>query len=163
MTSYSTPAITDHGSLIDLTADFDLGFVGSVAKVVSLAAVSPTVGGVIPGDGTTTTPGGIAGVLDSVGILSSGEPSGASEVLDDGPTVGSDLGSGPTDGAGPPADEGAVAGVGSEGGGEGGGPGSLQGEGGLPFTGYYATLFAAAGATLTTAGVMLRSKLRRKS
>ena len=38
--AYSAPEVTDHGSLVTLTADFDAHFVGSVARTLTLAAVS---------------------------------------------------------------------------------------------------------------------------
>lgn len=135
---YSPPRIVDHGSLVDLTADFDVHFIGSVAKVVSLAAVSPVISGGIPGgDGSPKAGGALDGV--SLGGGESGRPSG---VLGDA-----------VSGAAPAA--GGVAGAAAD---------SLggTGKGGLPFTGYYATLTAAAGATLAAAGAALRSRLRRK-
>src|SRR3712207_7788154 len=42
--TYSAPRIRDYGSLTALTADFDATFIGSVAKVITMAAVS----GVVP-------------------------------------------------------------------------------------------------------------------
>lgn len=160
MISYSPPAITDHGSLVDLTADFDLTFVGSVAKVVSLAAVSPAIinpgGGEVPNDN-------LGGLPKPVDVLSGGgESGGAPQVPGAGPEVLSDVGSGgPGESGVPGAPGGGVAGTGGSGGGAAGGGGG--GGGDLPFTGYPAMLSAAAGAALTTAGVTLRSKLRRKS
>lgn len=150
MISYRPPDIADHGSLVDLTADFDLHFVGSVAKIVSLAAVSPAIIGGTPGGGESAQPSGAGGVLQSVGTPgggSGGGGGGAADVLGDGPSAGADVG------AGSPTAGGDVAGVSA--GGDGGGD--------LPFTGYYAMLTAAAGATLATAGTALRAKLRRKS
>lgn len=156
MISYSPPSITDHGSLVDLTADFDLTFVGSVAKVVSLAAVSPAVGGLIPG-GETPNPSGPGGGAETVNVLSGGGSGGGGspDLTGDGPTVRGDAGAG-APGPSAPGGAGDVAGAGAGGGGGSGG-------GNLPFTGFYVTASAAAGAALTTAGVALRSKLRRKS
>jgi hypothetical protein len=163
MISYSPPAITDHGSLVDLTADFDLTFVGSVVKAVSLAAVSPVI---VPGGGEVPAPNNTpGGVPETVNVLGGGESGGTPQVPVEGPEVLSDVGSGPGDtdvtgapvgGAGDAAGSGGSGGGGSAAGGGGGG-------GDLPFTGYYASLSAGAGAALTTAGLLLRSKLRRKS
>lgn len=159
--SYNPPAITDHGSLVDLTADFDLTFVGSVAKVVSLAAVSPAI--INPGGGEVPNANNPGGAPETVNVLSGGGGSGGTpEVINDSPEVLSDVGSGgpgESDVTGAP---GGVAGSGGSGGGAAGGGGG-GGGGDLPFTGYPAMLSAAAGAALTTAGVTLRSKLRRKS
>lgn len=160
MISYTPPAVTDHGSLVDLTADFDLTFVGSVAKAVSLAAVSVPVVGPNPPGGEVPVPNGPAGVPETVNVLGGG--GGAPDVVNEGPSVLPDASSGGP-GGGTSAPGGGAGGVMGSGGSGGGGSAGGGGGGDLPFTGYYATLSAAAGAALTTAGVTLRSKLRRKS
>ncbi len=162
---YDQPQVRDYGSLVTLTADFDVHFVGSVAKIVTLATVSSplAVGGGATGPGGG---GGSAGSLapsnltpDTGGVLSDiaqadGVPEGGTETpatIDNGTGV---LADGPAGG-------GEAAGSGSIGGGAGAGGG---GEGGrLPFTGYAAATVAALGAAFTGAGVAVRALLRRRS
>ena len=65
--AYTPPRIKDHGSLIDLTADFDVNFVGSVAKVLTIAAASAPM----PGGGGDAPDGGVA-----MNLPPGGEPPG---------------------------------------------------------------------------------------
>ena len=148
-TAYSAPIVKDHGTLVELTQDFDADFVGSVAKIVTLAAVSPPMGGETPGP----NPG------------------------DDGDVGGrQDTGGTPTDGVdGVDGEDGGELGQresgdgGGNGGGSGGGGGALPvgaggggGGGKLPFTGFPAVALAGVGAAMTTAGFVARQKLRRR-
>jgi hypothetical protein len=140
--------------LVELTQDFDLHFVGSVAKTLTLAVVSAPIpgGGDQPDGGTSMVnppPGGeTLGGGGGPGIPhdgGAGGPRGAvlTETASGGPPVRGGI---PT--------EGAPGGVGA---------GALPGSevGGLPFTGYVAWSYAAAGAAMTTAGITLRQLLRR--
>jgi len=161
-TAYTPPRIEDHGSLVDLTADFDLHFVGSVAKVLTIAVVSgPVTGGGDPPDGGTSMnsppEGATPGTPDpgtDVPESPDGSPGGEQE---DGPRgavepereSGVGLPSeGPTDA--PASGGGAVPGV-----------APASDGGGLPFTGYVAWAWAATGAAMTTAGLALRQGLKR--
>lgn len=53
---YNPPELRDYGTLVDLTADFDLHFLGSIAQVVTMAAISNPI--VDPGGGGGTDPPG---------------------------------------------------------------------------------------------------------
>lgn len=159
--AYTPPQIEDHGSLTELTADFDLNFVGSVAKVLTLAVASapmPGGGGDDGGVATEPTPQGEITELpeegqdpldpgDDGGVLGEQEDNNPrSGVLNEVESGGGIPAEGPTDAAGP----------------GGAGPGGASdADGGLPFTGYAAWVAAAAGAAMTTGGVTLRRMLKR--
>jgi hypothetical protein len=53
--AYRKPEIVDHGTLAELTAAFDVSYVGSAAKLVTMAAVSVPVAGLIETAGTQAT------------------------------------------------------------------------------------------------------------
>jgi hypothetical protein len=159
MTPYSRPEIVDHGSLEALTADFDLHFVGSVAKLVTMAVASgPMVGG---GDLPEAVPS--AAPEPPVGFT---EPDVGTAPADDG-------GAGGTRGSGGVLEErasrggdllprGGGADTGGARPGVSGSPGAND-AGGLPFTGYAAWAAAALGATITTTGWSIRRMLRRRT
>ena len=50
---YTPPRVTDHGSLVALTVDFDADFIGSIVKLVTLAQVSAAIGGDVLGIGNS--------------------------------------------------------------------------------------------------------------
>jgi hypothetical protein len=164
---YTRPTIVDHGSLEALTADFDLHFVGSVAKLVTIAAASPPIGG--GGGGDPTPQGEIAMQPPPEGgppPLPDGgpPPSGGGPGPDDLTPGGATLGETEQGGGGD-----ILRGSGGEpAGGQGGAPGGggvrqeVAGAGGLPFTGYAAWAAAALGAAMTTSGVVLRGLVRRR-
>lgn len=160
--AYREPRIADHGTLVQLTADFDAQFLGSVAKVVTMAQISAVVVG---GPESGPTEAGTPGPTEAGTPL----PDDTGGVLGDNVSGGDDTGNGsPVDqgtsgDAGDTAGDTASGGTGADGGG-GGGAGAVvatENGGKLAFTGFPALGFAAAGAALTTAGVVLRSKLRR--
>ena len=70
-TAYTRPRVRDYGSLVDLTADFDLTFAGSVAKVVTMAAVSSPLS-TADALGRGTSPGAGDGQLGEAGSGGSG-------------------------------------------------------------------------------------------
>jgi hypothetical protein len=81
--TYIRPQVRDHGTLVELTADIDVNFVGVVGNVVMAAITSPM---------TPTGDGGTAGLIErnvgnggGVGGLSGGGLGGA------GPGGGSNL------------------------------------------------------------------------
>ena len=132
---YETPEIRDYGTLMDLVAGFDATFIGSVAKVVTMAAVSP----VMFGGGFDPPGGGVLGDVLGEGPVSGGETGGAKTGPAAKPVGGSGVG-------------GSLLG------------GAVAPEGGkLPFTGFAAALLALVGAAMTTLGVAVRAKLRRRS
>ena len=161
--AYERPAIADHGSLQDLTADFHLEFVGSALKLVTMAVVSgPLVGGgdSPSGDTSMTSPP----LLTDAGTPLTPDTTPHIRVPDSGV-----LGGGPTSGG---SHDTWAAGLSSPGGHLPGGAHSPGGTGGvreelpgaaagLPFTGYAAWASAAVGAAMTTSGVILRDMLRR--
>jgi hypothetical protein len=62
--AYIRPQVRDHGTLVELTADIDVNFVGAVANVVMAAITSPM---------TPTGDGGTAGLIErNVGGVGSG-------------------------------------------------------------------------------------------
>jgi hypothetical protein len=142
--AYAPPVILDHGSLVALTADFDLNLVGSVAKAVTLAQVSGAQ--LIPGGGEAPSAGDVRSDGGSGGPVADTTPGGgdAGEVLDEG-----------TAGGGDDAPAGSGAGAGAV----------LAPEqaGELPFTGYPAAALAALGAAVTGTGVAIRAALRRRA
>jgi hypothetical protein len=155
--------VEDYGSLQSLTADFHLEFVGSAAKLLTLAVASMPGGG---GDSPPAGPsfveppsdmGGAPGIPPDVVTPGDGIP--------DGPTGGT---LGETESAGGGLSDGGVRPSGEDvaGGGPGGGAGGVRGEvaggAGLPFTGYAAWAAAGIGAAMTTSGVILRDALRRR-
>ena len=157
-TTYTKPRIEDHGSLAELTADFDLNFVGSVAKTLTFAVASaPMPGGgggevsmTNPPPGVDTMPGGgglpdIPGtdIPDSVTPGGGGGTRGVTETASGGHFPSEGFGTGPGGGSGS------------------GGTLPASEAGRLPFTGYVAWSYAAAGAAMTTAGITLRRMLRR--
>lgn len=164
--AYSRPIVTDHGSLVELTADFDLEFVGSVAKTVVLAQISAVItpGGTPDGGG-----GGGGSGQENPFLPSAGEVSPDGEAV--GPGVDVDPPGGGDEGGDLPDQEsgdgtGGTAGDGGRGtAGDGGAAGVVEagGSGKLPFTGYAALAVAAIGATFTGTGVAVRAALRRRS
>lgn len=165
--AYEPPVIEDHGSLEALTADFDLDFIGSVAKVVTMAVVSgPPGGGGGGGGGGDAQPPGVS-VTDFNPPADAGTPPTPDTVPGggDAPPPGGVLGEEESvggGGAGTLIDEPT-----SSGGETAGAPGAgvreeVAGGSGLPFTGYAAHAAAALGAAMTTSGVVLRSMLRRR-
>lgn len=166
-TGYSEPRITDYGTLVELTADFDLNFAGSVARAVTLAQVSMPIGD-LPGEVGEPTivnepePTIVDNPPDTT--IVNNPPSGDAGVLPGGPIEGGGPGGGAPSGGGEVRGDGPIGGGGGAPGGAAGVPAAGGGAGGkLPFTGYPALLAAGAGALLTTAGVVVRSKLRRRS
>ena len=94
--AYGRPVVEDYGSLQALTADFDLDFVGSVAKVVTLAVASmPVDGGGGEGDAPPATT-----VVDSPPDVGSGP--GTTTPSDGGPIQPESTPDGRTPGAGMP-------------------------------------------------------------
>ena len=166
--AYERPVIEDHGSLEALTADFDLDFIGSVAKVVTMAIVSGPPGG--GGGGGDSQPPGVS-VTDFNPPADTGTPltpdtvQGGGDTLPPGGVLGGEesVGGG---GAGTLIDEPTSSGretAGALGASPGGGVREeVAGGSGLPFTGYAAHAAAALGAAMTTSGVVLRSMLRRR-
>jgi hypothetical protein len=182
--AYVGPVIKDHGSLAALTADFDVNFVGTVGKLITMAAVSAPGGG--GGGGQDPGTGGGGPVPPEPGQGGGGGGQGP----------GDGGGQRPGDGGGQPPDSGnngggGVRGDGQEGGDPGPGPAPAPFEEGgvlddtsfkapgevggipterlgpegfekLPFTGYPAFLAAFLGASLTTAGLAARSKLQQR-
>jgi hypothetical protein len=149
---YSPPEVRDYGSLVALTADFDATFLGSVAKVVTMAAVSPVVGGGGGGGG-----GGNTVLPDSTGPQAQGPSGGGGtggEVLSGDP-VGTGGGGGGSPSGGTAAGGGggtvSTAGAGDDPGGK------------LPFTGLALAVMAWAGAVMTGAGIAVKAKLRRRA
>ena len=85
--AYRRPAVSDDGSLAALTADFDINFVGSVAKTLILAQISSPIvppGGDVLGDvgGSTggdltvlirTTEGGCSGISSPAVVLAAAQ------------------------------------------------------------------------------------------
>jgi hypothetical protein len=162
---YGRPTVEDYGSLQAITADFDLDFVGSVAKVVTLAVASMPVW-----DGGHSTAGSAA--VDTPTDMGNGP--GTSFPADGGPP---ESGSGPLDvsESGTLSERQSGGGVGDgnlhlgdvdqRAGGSALGGGvreEVAGAGGLPFTGYAGWAAAAIGAAMTTSGVILRDVLRRR-
>jgi hypothetical protein len=132
---YNPPQVTDHGSLVALTADFDADFIGSIAKLVTMAQVSAPLGG-----------GGGDGGGPEDDVLGGGPITGGAE--------GEVLVESKSGGGGP--------GTGRSGPGAGGPLGAEGGGGGkLPFTGFAVMAVAAVGAAVTSAGVAIKRKLRR--
>ena len=145
---YTPPAVTDYGTLLELTAHVDVNLVGLASNIVMAAMSGPTGGG--PGN----TPDGT--------VLTPGPGGGGGTITPDVPT-----GNGGTATGNEVAGRTATGGGGGSGGGGAGGGGLAGaavggGDGKLPFTGYPIMLAAGAGAALTSAGVLLRSKLRRR-
>jgi hypothetical protein len=145
--TYASPQVTDHGSLVALTADFHAHFVGPMSTILMAAVSSPIGGGGIsPGD------------VVSPAVPAANPPSGT------GTTVL--LGHG---GGGGGGGREILSGGGGSGGANGGGadPGVVASSdpiaGKLPFTGYAATTAAYLGAVFTMTGITLRSKLRRRT
>lgn len=184
--AYVSPAVVDHGSLAALTADFDVHFVGNVAKLVTMAAVSAPGGGdggggqnadpasggggaIGPADGAPP-PGGDGGGLppdgggpDSSGPIDSDRPSGDGDVREERADSPGDRDGRDVRGTGPEALGTLGADVPEEGMVVGaGGAGDSSGGGMLPFTGYAAAMAALIGATLATTGVAIRAKLQRR-
>ena len=160
MNTYTPPQVRDYGTLLQLTADLDVNLVGVTSRLVMAAMSGPTGGG--PGgpggtpENTVLTPnpggGGVGGTITPDGPTGNGggaTPGGVNEV----------------------ADRDASGGGGSRGGGAGGGGAGGGGLGAaaageqrkLPFTGFPVLLAASVGAVLTSGGVLLRSKLRRRA
>ena len=164
---YSSPRIDDYGSLRDLTADFDITFVGSVAKAVTIAGVSAIVAAPGPDAGTGVGgPGPDAGT----GVGGPGPEAGIKGVSEAGGADTSTPNAGPSGGGAPSggtvgASNGSPTGGAQPSGGSGG-PGDVSGSGGaggtLPFTGYAVMVTAAVGAALTGAGLRIRSALRHR-
>lgn len=156
--AYDPPAICDYGSLRRLTADFDVQFMGSVLKAATFAAVSaPVIGGgggidaSNAGTPTATTP---SVPIDSSSVLP-GQGTGT-----DGVSPTTDL-----TGIVPTADHGDVLGGSGSSGGAGtvaAGGGGGGGDGRLPFTGLAVMVLAGVGVAFSSAGVALRTKLRRR-
>lgn len=130
---YNPPQVTDHGSLVALTADFDADFIGSIAKLVTMAQVSPPIGGGQGGapDGEFLGGGPVSGEGDGEVLVESKSGGGGPGTGRSGPGAGGLLGA------------------------EGGGGGKL------PFTGFAVMAVAAVGAAVTSAGVAIKRKLRR--
>jgi hypothetical protein len=153
--SYAPPQVTDHGSLVALTADFHVNFVGPMSTILQMAVVSAPIGSgnISPGDVVSPTVPSGGGGTGNVPI--SGGPTGTDVVSGSPGGGGGNLLSG--------------GGGSSPGGGGGGGvptatgdPGALGG-GKLPFTGYAATTAAYLGAVFTMTGIAIRTKLRRST
>jgi hypothetical protein len=171
--AYTPPQIEDYGSLTELTADFDLNFVGSVAKTLTFAVASfPMPGGGGGGDDggvATTNPepvGGTPGPGDpgpQPGVDPVDLPDEGSEPRDPGGDGGRRGEREDNPGRGTLGEVESGGGIPAEGPTGAGGPGggSDTGGGGLPFTGYAAWVAAAAGAAMTTAGYTLRQMLKR--
>lgn len=151
--AYNQPRIRDYGTLTELTADFDVAFAGSVAKAVTLAAVSTPVGGLLPTDSVglgSPSDGGLGGDVGR------GAPAPGGE---DGGGVLGDPESSPGDSGGSRGDA-----LGDADGGFGGAasaPGASS-AGKLAFTGLELMLVAGVGAALSTVGLRLRAALRRR-
>ena len=147
--------------MVDLTRDFDLSLAGTVAKAVTLAAVSapivnpppptPDAAGVLPDSvGNTLSPSSTPSPVDPIspGRFS---PDQAGE-------LGATL---------QPADGGSGTGPGTSGGvgGEaavGTRTAATTGGGSLPVTGYVVLISAGLGAAMASAGALARSALRHR-
>lgn len=150
---YAPPTIRDHGTLVELTAEFDLHVAGSVMKLATLALASTPAGALAASSGEASSAG--APPASSPGVTEAGDhvtraagPGGSQAVLG-------------VEGSGSeaaPGSAGAPGGAVADGTGAGSG-GATREE--LPFTGYPAGLVAAVGAALTLTGTALRSALRR--
>jgi hypothetical protein len=158
---YSPPQVRDYGSLVALTADFDATFVGSVAKVVTMAAVS----GIVPNSGGEGGGGGNTVVPENSNPQAQ-TPSGGGPSATPGPGSGS----GGEVLSGTPGDTAAGGGGGTPSGGTaagGGGTVSTAGAGDdggkLPLTGFALATVAWAGAVMTGAGIAVKAKLRRRA
>lgn len=137
---YTPPHVRDHGTLVDLTRQFDLTFVGSVAKVVTMAAVSSPMGG----GGGGVAPGKASGAPGINEVLGQTEtPHGGGALTNPGGGAGHGLGSGGGSG-------------GARGAGGGGGGGNL------PFTGFAVMFTAGIGMILAGIGAALRSRLGKE-
>lgn len=156
-TAYSTPQIQDHGTLTELTAAFDVAFMGSVAKTVTMAAVSPPMGRGMDSPPTIEpAPSVDGGGVEDIRVEKGAPPDVQREgggVLPDGPSEG---------GQPPPGEPGATVPV-ADGGGSGSGTAGSKAGGGLPFTGFPAMLSAAIGTVLMGLGLVARSALRRRA
>jgi hypothetical protein len=130
--TYTAPQVRDYGTLLEVTSALDVSFLGGAQSLVMAAISNPFSGGVDGVDSSYSDGGGGA-------IL------GVEEIRT----------------------HGAAGGSGGAGGGKGGG-GALKAAGGggggkhLPFTGLPVILLAAVGATLASAGAVLRSLVRRR-
>ena len=158
---YSAPAIRDHGTLTDITADAGMLFDitrGSV-RLLAVTASSP----LIPGSQGGTSPG-----ADSSTTLGTSQTGGGTTTVPDAtagnPSDGGVLRETASDGQGDPSatSPGGGGGGSSGGGGTGSGGGSGGGGGGgrLPFTGLAVMGTAAIGAAAAGAGAALRRMLR---
>ena len=153
---YTPPQVRDYGTLLELTADLDVNLVGVTTNLVLAAMSGPSGGG----------PGGPGGTPDNTVLTPGPGGGGGSTITPDGPTGN---GGGATPGgvnevADRDASGGGSGGGGAGGGGAGGGVGSAAGgeQKKLPFTGFPVMLAAGVGAALTSGGVLLRSRLRRR-
>ena len=164
---YTRPEVVDYGSLQSLTADFDVAFVGSVTKLVTMAVASMPGGG----GGGDPSPAGASGVEPppDMGTTAPGTPPDVVTPADgapDGPSAG-ELGEtesrrGAGDGNVRPAGDDPSSSGGAPGAGTGGVREEVAGGAGLPFTGYAAWAAAGIGAAMTTSGVILRDMVRRR-
>jgi hypothetical protein len=162
--AYARPVVDDYGSLQSLTADFDVEFVGSVTKLVTMAVASVPGGG--GGDSPPAGPafvGSPSDISNSPGIPPDVvTPGDATPDAPTGETLGeTESGSGGPGGGGPRPSDDEVSG-GGPGGGAGGAREEVGGGAGLPFTGYASWAAAGVGAAMTTSGVLLRDLLRRR-
>lgn len=152
MTTYTRPHVRDYGTLLELTADVDVNFVGFASNLV-MAAISGPTGGGGGGEGGSG-PGGTVVTPDNTAGGPTGNGGGGTPGGEAGDVGGEDTGGGSGGGGGGSAGGGS-AGGGAAGGGGGGGRK-------LPFTGYPVLLATGVGAALTSAGLTLRSRLRRR-
>ncbi len=166
---YETPCVRDLGGMVDLTRDFDASFHGSIAKLITIAAVSGVVGGVLPGknsggvlgdSSTPTTTGPVTPSLvpgPGTPTIPAGDVLGNRPVSGHGtlPASGSVLGNRPVSGHGTLPASGSSPSGGATAAVSGGGA-----AGRLPFTGYAIMLTAGVGVAASGAGAALRAKLR---
>ena len=155
---YHLPAVTDHGTLEDLTASLEHELLGPAFKLVAASAVSVPIGGSqTPSSGGTLNNSSTGGVPNTV-LPGSGSTPGsgtlpANAVSPTTPTVTPGNGVLHDTAAGNStrslADPPAGAAAGADAGGK------------LPFTGLYIMVLAGFGAAFAGTGVAIRSKLRR--
>ena len=145
LAEYVTPAVTDYGTLVEMTTAAHL--IRGAAGVHDLSFSSPNGGGGPIGGGSNPpgpveTAGPTAGTITDV----TNAPGGGSP--------------GNTSGGGDPGG-GVLSGGGTSGGGASGG-GAPGGGGKLPFTGFEAGVVGAIGSALAAGGTALRRAVRRR-
>jgi hypothetical protein len=166
---YARPAITDYGSLTEITASVHPAFGTLVPHDLSFSAPNGSAGGGPGGGGDTGSAPAGGGPDQLAGTASAGGPPPASAPLGSAPGslsapgTGGVLdagGAGPGQPGGTAAPSGHAFGAGPSGGGTAGGGVSGAGSGGLPFTGFVPAVVAGLGTGFAAAGAALRKALQ---